>query len=180
MHVSSARSFSLNPQDIVAEHRGKWAKIWLKFAGRCRTPWRDTGNLETAFSWMPTKRKFTAKDVLQGGLCFKDRTGRGVCDFHPRWFAYLPESSRQEFAELLNQLETLGIWPEQLMNTFIKLIPKPKGGKRPIGLLAALVRLWERMRIPEVRRWKQTAFRDYNWAAKGQDLHKMRCGAKAC
>ena len=111
MHVSSARSFSLNPQDIVAEHRGKWAKIWLKFAGRCRTPWRDTGNLETAFSWMPTKRKFTAKDVLQGGLCFKDRTGRGVCDFHPRWFAYLPESSRQEFAELLNRLELWGFGP---------------------------------------------------------------------
>ena len=110
MHVSSARSFSLNPQDIVAEHRGKWAKIWLKFAGRCRTPWRDTGNLQTTFSWMPTKRKFIAKDVLQGGLFFKDRTGRGVCDFHPRWFAYLPESSRQEFAELLNWLETSGIF----------------------------------------------------------------------
>ncbi len=50
----------------------------------------------------------------------------------------------------------------------IKLIPKPKGGKRPIGLLTALIRLWERLRIEEVRAWKGTAFRDYNWAARGR------------
>jgi hypothetical protein len=63
----------------------------------------------------------------------------------------LPESARAEFAELLKRLEELGCWPEQMRVTLIKLIPKPKGGKRPIGLLVALVRLWERTRVLEVR-----------------------------
>ena len=31
-----------------------------------------------------------------------------------------------------------------------------------------MVRLWEKLRIKEVRQWKSTAFRDYNWAARGR------------
>ena len=91
------------------------------------------------------------------GTVFK-KPGRGAEDFHPKWFAFLPESARAEFAELLHRLEVLGCWPEQLRATLIKLIPKAKGGKRPIGLLVALIRLWERARVLEVRQWKATAF----------------------
>ena len=64
---------------------------------------------------------------------------------------YSPKNCRQEIADFLNRLEEIGCWPEQLRHTLIKFIPKPKGGKRPIGLLTALVRLWGRMRIREVR-----------------------------
>ena len=46
-----------------------------------------------------------------------------------------------EIAELLNRFKEFGYWPSQLRRTLIKLIPKPTGGKRPIGLLTALVRL---------------------------------------
>ena len=75
---------------------------------------------------------------------------------------------RGEVAEFLSELEVVGCWPAQLQTTLIKLIPKAKGGKRPIGSLTALVRLWERLRIHEVRNWKAVSFRDYNWAAKGR------------
>ena len=131
----------------------------LKSAGRTSAPWRGLGDLYESFHWLPKKRKLNAHEILQAGNCFKLRTGRGAEDFHPKWFAFLPESARAEFAELLNRLEVSGCWPEQLRATLIKLIPKAKGGKRPIGLLVALIRLWERARVLEVRQWKATAFR---------------------
>ena len=117
---------------------------------------------------MPKRRLLNAHDVLVGAKCFKVRTGRGHDDYHPRWYALLSEECRQEIADFLNKLEEIGWWPEQLRHTLIKFIPKPKGGKRPIDLLTALVRIWERLRIREVRAWKATAFRDYHWAARGR------------
>ena len=71
-------------------------------------------------------------------------------------------------ADFLNSLEELGVWPKQLQATLIALIPKPKGGKRPIGLQTSLVRLWERTRVMEVRAWREKKIREYNWAAKGR------------
>ena len=44
-------------------------------------------------------------------------------------------------------------------------IPKAGGGKRPIGLLPGVVRLWERARRPVVQKWRTDASR---WAAKGR------------
>ena len=54
-------------------------------------------------------------------------------------------------------------------------------GKRPIGLLTALVRLWERCRIFEVRAWKVKAYRPYNSAARGRSAQdSVRHQSVAC
>ena len=107
-NLTAAKQFSLQPQDIVEEYRRKWAKIWLRFDGVASAPWRGLGDLRDSFHWLPRKRKLNADDIWRAGNCFKVKTGRGAEDFHPRWFAYLPESARAEFAELLNRLEELG------------------------------------------------------------------------
>ena len=65
-------------------------------------------------------------------------------------------------------LEQIGLWPSQISAILIALIPKSSGGTRPIGLLAALVKLWERVRKPIVADWRKTVERSYNWAAKGK------------
>ena len=129
---------------------------------------------------MTTRRKLNVNDVLIASKCFKSRTGLGGDDFHPRWFFLLPEYMRGQVAEFLNELEVIGCWPAQLQTTLIKLIPKAKGGKRPIGLLTALVRLWERLRIHEVRNWKAVSSRDYNWAARGRSAQDVVWKSRAC
>ena len=151
--MSAALQVSLQPQDLVNEHRDQWTKIWLKFKKEARAPWRKQTNLTLRVSWMPPRRKLNAHDVLIVSKCFKSRTALGGDDFHPRWFSLLPEDMRCQIAEFLNELEVIGWWPTQLRTTLIKLIPKAKGGKRPIGLLTALLRRWERLRIHEVLTW---------------------------
>ena len=66
------------------------------------------------------------------------------------------------------EMERSGVWPEQLEETMIHLIPKDAGGKRPIGLIASLPRIWARVRRPYVRRWREAAGRQHNWMDRGK------------
>ena len=65
-------------------------------------------------------------------------------------------------------MESRQIWPTQVRAILVALIPKSDGGRRPIGLLPTIVRVWERVRKPIVAAWRCTVERPYNWAAKGR------------
>ena len=80
----------------------------------------------------------------------------------------MSEELLDAFALLMEAFEKLGVWPGQFQAILISLFPKPDGGRRPIGLLPSLVRLWERVRKPVVLQSRRTVERDYNWAAKGR------------
>eukprot|EP00959_Pyramimonas_sp_CCMP1952_P330459 6919748-Pyramimonas_sp.AAC.1 len=51
---------------------------------------------------------------------------------------------------LFGAVERLGLFPTQLLWMLLPLLEKPKGGLQPILPLAAPVRIWERLRRPEV------------------------------
>ena len=46
-------------------------------------------------------------------------------------------------------------------------IPKPIGGRRPIAVLATVVRSWERARKLTIREWARNQ-KGYDWAARGR------------
>ena len=81
---------------------------------------------------------------------------------------WLSDDLLDSVAKLLKAIENAGSWPQQLMEALIHLIPKPTGGRRPIGLLAALPRLWDRVRRPTLIQWRRGSGRDYNWMAPGR------------
>ena len=99
---------------------------------------------------------------------FATHTGRGCEDVHPRWFGWLSVPLLQLVADLIEALEFLGLWPQQIAQILVAQIPKSDGGRRPIGLLPALDRLWEKGRRPVVAKWRAEVMRPYNWAAKGR------------
>ena len=43
--------------------------------------------------------------------------------------------------------ELLGEWPSAVGHVLVALLPKPDGGRSPIGLLPMLVRVWTRVRL---------------------------------
>ena len=69
-------------------------------------------------------------------------------------------------------LEEEGIWPQQLEEALIHLIPKASGGRRPIGLFASLPRLWARARKERVRAWRAGLDRGYDWMRRGRGSEK--------
>ena len=65
-------------------------------------------------------------------------------------------------------IEACGLWPSMVELILVVQIPKADGGRRPIGLLPTLVRVWEKIRKPIVEAWRCTVERGYNFAAKGK------------
>ena len=85
----------------------------------------------------------------------------------PRAVAVLPDSRLQQLADLLNACGAQGRWPTECELVLIVLLPKPDGGKRPIGLFPCIVRLWMRSRTPRLREWEAKNHHPGLFAGKG-------------
>ena len=69
--------------------------------------------------------------------------------------ASLPAAMRQRLADLLNECQAQGKWPTCWQLVLICLLPKADGGRRPIGLFPAVIRLWMRARASKLRDWER-------------------------
>ena len=86
----------------------------------------------------------------------------------PRWISWLSDDLLECVIDVMVMIESRGYWPKGLGCSLVHLIPKPAGGRRPIGVLATFIRVWEAMRKPVIWRWRTAIARPYNWAAKGR------------
>jgi hypothetical protein len=77
--------------------------------------------------------------------------------------------------------EVLGKWPDLIGIVLICLLPKLDGGRRPIGLLPSMVRLWMRIRFNVVRSWEAAHDRPFFYAGprKGAKVAAWKQAARA-
>ena len=154
---------TLSLQALVDHDYRLWTEVWSKHIDSAGAPWRSRPLLDK-----DQLQPITPEQLRKCAGSFAVRTGRGCEGFHPRWFGWLSDSILCRLVALLGDLETFGMWPETIHHIIVALIPNAGGGRRPIGLLPALVRLWERARRPVVAAWRATVKRHYNWASKGR------------
>ena len=62
-----------------------------------------------------------------------------------RGFKVLPVSWYDELARILTKVEDLGVWPDELLDAYIAMIPKTDGdaaplGQRPLSVLPVVYR----------------------------------------
>ena len=81
----------------------------------------------------------------------------------PIAISWLSDELLQALSTFLAIVEDLGVWPSQISTLIICFIPKASGGRRPIGLLATPVKVWEQARKQQVVEWRITSGRQYNW-----------------
>ena len=86
-------------------------------------------------------------------MTFLAHTGLGGDNVSPRAFARLSDSLLQWLCLLFAAAERFGCWPLLLRLVVIVLLPKPDGGRRPIGLFPTPIRIWMRARSDIARRW---------------------------
>ncbi len=103
---------------------------------------------------------------------FAHFTGVGEDHIPPHLFAWLSDDVIQRIEALFAEAELVGKLPQFLGTLLAHLIPKATGGKRPIALLASLLRLWERVRVAAVQRWRSDHSREWNWAQKGRSSER--------
>ena len=156
------------PQDIADSDLREWEIIWKKHEGRARSPWREWQSGVGEIGTMPLR----ARELRVAAAQFKKTTGVGVDAISPRAYGWLSDELLDAIGRFLGTLEEEGVWPQQLEEALIHLIPKAAGGRRPIGLLASLPRLWARARKERIREWRTELGREYDWMRRGRGSEK--------
>ena len=152
---------SASPQSILAQDLVEWRKVWLRLGDALEAPWRH--------GTVPSEEQpLDADDILRAANTFPQRTSIGCDAVPPSSIAFLSAPLRAAIADLLNEAETSGVWPSSVATAMVHLIPKPGGGRRPIGVLPTLVRIWERARKSMVQKWSRENRRQYDWATQGR------------
>ena len=86
---------------------------------------------------------------------------------HPKSICLLDVIALEALEEVFMLIEEVGTAPIDLLT--LVFIDKPGGaGKRPIGLLTGLMRLWGKVRRPYGKAWEADNARPYFWAGKGR------------
>ena len=157
------RALDASPQAVLDGEEARWREVWHRLEGKYGQPWQEAE--------LPPSQKLppiTAKQIWKAALSFSPRTGVGEDVFHPRLVAFLSEEVRSCYAQVLNTAEDTGCWPSIVSVNLIHLIPKLSGGMRPIGLMATLIRIYERVRRNLVARWREENCEDFNYMANGR------------
>jgi hypothetical protein len=139
-HVSS------NPIDILAHTTQVWSKIW-----------QAESSPPTIFQLLPAPTTelpaLTIDDITRAAARFK--RGTAVPDgWHPGHFGRLANTADiQKFIDVLHICESAGRLPPSAKAAVVKMIPKPRGGHRPIALFKAMFRLWGKARTKLLAGW---------------------------
>ena len=94
-----------------------------------------------------------AHSLLAAAMSFPIGTGTGCEAIAPRAVARLSDKGIRALARLLTLIERNGSWPHLMHLVQIILLPKPDGGRRPIGLFPSIVRIWMRARVGCANSW---------------------------
>jgi len=147
--------------DLLAREVGEWKRVWLRHPA-AGTPWRE-GRGRPVGDPLPPLTPSLLREAAAASPATKGYSG-----FCARWFRYLDDSTLEAVCAFLMGCERVGMWPEAVQHAMLHLIPKREGGKRPIGLVDGLCRLWELARRIEVRRWRAEHSRDYDFGGRGR------------
>ncbi len=116
---------------------------------------------------------------------FSSRTSTTFDGFHPRELSHLSEDALGALATIFATAEVAATWPRQVSLIVAALLPKPKGGYRPIGMAPAVYRLWSKARRVEADEWERQHARPFFSACQGNGpldtvwrlAAKQECGA---
>ena len=160
--VGEGPSRTSSPQSILNQDLEDWRKIWHRLGDQPTAPWRSHKSAG------PKRPRITADEVARASRSFPTDTSMGCDSFPPSAIASMSEELRGCIADFLNLAEKEGAWPEKATAALMHLIPKTDGGRRPIGVLPSIVRIWERVRKPVIQAWLEENSRNYDWASQGR------------
>ncbi len=145
------------PDDLLQAQRDKYKRVWRPADAPFRYRWGPADELP----------RMKPEELRDSAKSFAWKTTQTFDGYHPRQLANLSDPSLTALSALLQAVEISGIWPRQISLVVTALLPKPRGGLRPIGIAAAVYRLWAKTRRKISDRWEQAHQRAYFSAARG-------------
>ena len=145
--VASGDLCSSDPFSLLAKEASVLADYWKAAEAR-----PDLGISELD-EISPPGPPLDAGALRAAAATYSTATASTYDGFHPRSFAALSDAGLLCLGQLLMQIERLGRPPSQLAVIIYVLLPKPRGGLRPIAIFCGLYRLWAKARKPELMKW---------------------------
>ncbi len=157
--LEGAATVTADPGAVVEAERYKWDKLWRP-QGTVR-PRPDWGTVEKL-------QRPTVEQFRRAARSFPRTTGIGVEGILPADFDALDDVGVDACIDVMMTCEAVGYIPKVVALVLVNMIPKKDGGRRPIGLLPSLYRIWAKVRRGEVRDWERKWARDYFAAGPGK------------
>ena len=172
--VQQSECIPLGNQDEVDQQASLWGGEWAVNNALPLLPW-PADSCEQALP------QISVLMIRQAAATFPANTALGWDKLHPRAIARCSDAALEALARIFMLAEALGRWPSQIGIVLICLLPKPDGGRRPIGLLPSLIRLWMRIRVTVVGRWQAQHSREYFYAGprRGVQVAAWKQAARA-
>ncbi len=159
IEVDGVQTITVDPGAVVDKERTKWEALW-----------RPPGSARTVLRWGEAAKlsRPTVGDFRRAARKFPRKTGVGVEGITPSDFDALDDDGVDALIDILMACEAIGYIPRLLALVIVKLIPQKDGGRRPIGLMPSLYRIWAKIRAGDVRDWERRWSRRYFAAGPGK------------
>lgn len=157
---------SLSDQAVVDKEAADWATLWQE-DGTCDAPSFECSSKPLQL--------FANHEIQAAAMSFPPNTGQGSDAIAPRAITRLSDEALRALAALFPAFEGEGCWCQALNLVLIVLLPKPDGGRRPIGLFPTIVRLCMRARIAKARQWESKNDHDSLFAGPDMGAQKAAC-----
>ena len=156
--------------DVVQADFATWNALWQRLHGVATAPWREKEGWEEGEEG--GMERITGEMVGKAAKTFKVKTALGIDAISPCHYSWLSDVLLERVAGPHMELEEAGMWPAQLTEAIVHLIPKLAGGRKPVGLLPSLVRAWGRAGEPAIVKWRRANQRDYDWMIEGRGAER--------
>ncbi len=157
--VDGVKTVTANPGAVVEAERAKWEALWRP---------ADVTSAQPRWGRATPLRRPTVEQFRRAARKFPRKTGIGVEGILPADFDALDDEGVMVCIEIMLACEAVGHIPDIIALVLVRLIPKRDGGRRPIGLLPSLYRIWAKIRAGDVRDWERKWARAYFAAGPGK------------
>ena len=142
--VQHTKDTVLSQQAEVETEANRWAKEW-----------DEAAEYQASFPAITeAPPALVVHAIISAAATFAPLTGLGAVNVAPRAFGRLTTQALEALVHILKACEKGGKWPASIYAVLIVLLPKPDGGRRPIGLFDSKVRIWMRVRSQVARLWE--------------------------
>ena len=142
--------YPLCDQADIEREADQWASLWkVNTRYSCDFPTHELSRLDVLY----------AHTIRRAALTFPIATGVGCDNIAPRAIARLSDETLDALGRLLLACEIVGEWGAIVELVLIVLLPKPDGGRRPIGLFPTIIRVWMRARSDLAKSFEASTYR---------------------
>ena len=157
----------LQPDEATRRTVLPWHRLWARDAGQLKDLAARQKTLRAACLREDSRDELDLAATKAGIKRFNAGAVPGVDAISVRELAALPDVGLSALTDVLNGINAAVAWPPQVLHHQVVLLPKPRGGERPICLVAMLIKLWEATHAGTVLSWEQARVGFWDDAIRG-------------